>query len=222
MLGVGSTTATTPPARSSFSNYGDALVRLGAPGDGVITTYPGGKLRGRMGHVVQHARWLQAPRRCCCRRIRTLDQQTADVFLGKADKMKGAGMGRGRLNLFDAVRQMPDETAPTVAFVTPAGGATVQNSVTVSVSASDNSASPRVRFLLNGQSLGAEDTAAPYQVLVEYEVRGERQLRAHADGARRGRERVQRVDHGDGCERLRSADRQPHQSGVGHDGRAVP
>ena len=42
VIGVGSTTSTSPALRSSFSNYGDALVSVGAPGEAVITTYPGG------------------------------------------------------------------------------------------------------------------------------------------------------------------------------------
>ena len=41
VVAVGSTNTGNPLARSSFSNYGDALVSLGAPGAGVITTYPG-------------------------------------------------------------------------------------------------------------------------------------------------------------------------------------
>ena len=55
VLGVGSTTTTNPPTRSAFSNYGDALVSLGAPGEGVITTYPGRRLCGRVGNVFQRA-----------------------------------------------------------------------------------------------------------------------------------------------------------------------
>ena len=49
VLGVGATTSTSPPGRSAFSNYGDALVSLGAPGEGVITTYPGGSYAGVWG-----------------------------------------------------------------------------------------------------------------------------------------------------------------------------
>ena len=42
VLGIGSTSSTAPAIRSTFSNYGDALVSLGAPGEAVVTTYPGG------------------------------------------------------------------------------------------------------------------------------------------------------------------------------------
>src|SRR5437879_3471995 len=40
VLGVGSTS--NLDARSAFSNFGDDDVKLAAPGEGIITTYPGG------------------------------------------------------------------------------------------------------------------------------------------------------------------------------------
>ena len=42
VVGVASTNSANPPVRSSFSNFGDALVSLAAPGEAIITTYPGG------------------------------------------------------------------------------------------------------------------------------------------------------------------------------------
>ena len=39
--------------RSLFSNFGNSLVSVAAPGEGVITTYPQAALRTGMGHVVQ-------------------------------------------------------------------------------------------------------------------------------------------------------------------------
>ena len=39
----------TAPVRSSFTNFGDALVSLAAPGEAVITTYPGGGYAGVWG-----------------------------------------------------------------------------------------------------------------------------------------------------------------------------
>ena len=58
----------------------------------------------------------------------------------------------------------PDTTAPTVSITAPAGGATVSGTVTVSAQAQDNQAVAGVQFLLNGAPLGAEDTAAPYEI----------------------------------------------------------
>ena len=63
-----------------------------------------------------------------------------------------------------------DTTAPTVSLTSPAAGATVSASITVTANASDNVAVAGVQFLLDGAALGAEDTAAPYSVL--WDTRG--------------------------------------------------
>jgi glutamine amidotransferase PdxT len=55
-----------------------------------------------------------------------------------------------------------DTTPPTVVITTPANGATVAGSVQVTADASDNVAVSGVQFYLDGVSLGAENTAAPY------------------------------------------------------------
>src|SRR5262245_34957318 len=57
-----------------------------------------------------------------------------------------------------------DTTPPTVAIVSPASGATVGGTMTVSANASDNVGVTGVQFLLDGALLGAEDTTAPYAV----------------------------------------------------------
>src|SRR5207253_5767275 len=58
----------------------------------------------------------------------------------------------------------PDTTPPTVALTAPASGATVGGTITVSASASDNVGVAGVQFLLDGASLGAEDTSDPYSI----------------------------------------------------------
>jgi hypothetical protein len=57
-----------------------------------------------------------------------------------------------------------DVVAPTVAFTTPAANATVSGTVTLTASASDNTGVVGVEFLLDGVSMGAEDTASPYSL----------------------------------------------------------
>jgi hypothetical protein len=57
-----------------------------------------------------------------------------------------------------------DGTPPTVSITAPANGATVQGSVTVSATASDNVGVAGVQFKVDGANLGAEDTTAPYAV----------------------------------------------------------
>jgi hypothetical protein len=57
-----------------------------------------------------------------------------------------------------------DTTAPTVNISSPANGGTVSGSVSVTASASDNAGVAGVQFLVNGTTLGGEDTSAPYAV----------------------------------------------------------
>ncbi|MGJ0483987.1 MAG: N,N-dimethylformamidase beta subunit family domain-containing protein [Methylomicrobium sp.] len=59
----------------------------------------------------------------------------------------------------------PDTTVPTVSMTAPANGATISGTaVTVSANATDNIGVTRVQFLLDGASLGAADTVAPYSI----------------------------------------------------------
>jgi hypothetical protein len=57
-----------------------------------------------------------------------------------------------------------DTTAPTVSITSPASGATVSGSTTVSANAADNVGVAGVQFKLDGANLGTEATAAPYFV----------------------------------------------------------
>lgn len=57
-----------------------------------------------------------------------------------------------------------DVTAPTVSVTAPAPGSTVQGSVSVSASASDDVGVVGVRFAVDGISIGTEDTSAPYTI----------------------------------------------------------
>jgi hypothetical protein len=52
--------------------------------------------------------------------------------------------------------------APVVALTSPAAGALVSGTVTVTATASDSSGIASVQFLLDGQPLGSPDTTAPY------------------------------------------------------------
>jgi hypothetical protein len=62
-----------------------------------------------------------------------------------------------------AVSVTVDNSAPTVSISSPAAGGTVTQSITVSATASDNSAVAGVKFFVDGAQLGAEDVTAPYE-----------------------------------------------------------
>jgi hypothetical protein len=59
---------------------------------------------------------------------------------------------------------LADTTAPSVSLSAPAAGATVRGTIAVSATASDDVAVSSVQFRLDGNDLGAPDTAAPYSV----------------------------------------------------------
>ena len=63
-----------------------------------------------------------------------------------------------------SVTVLADTTKPTVSITAPAGGATVQATVTFSANASDNVAVAGVQFRVDGANVGAEDTSAPYAI----------------------------------------------------------
>ena len=58
----------------------------------------------------------------------------------------------------------PDTTPPTVSVTSPAAGAVLTGTVTLSATASDNIGVAGVRFLVDGASVGVEDTTAPYSI----------------------------------------------------------
>ena len=57
-----------------------------------------------------------------------------------------------------------DTTAPTAVITSPAGGTSVNGTISVLANATDNVGVARVQFLLDGVNLGAADTVAPYSV----------------------------------------------------------
>ena len=57
-----------------------------------------------------------------------------------------------------------DTTPPAVSVTAPAAGATVSGTVSVTATASDNVGVAGVQFMLDGNTLGAEVTVAPYKV----------------------------------------------------------
>jgi hypothetical protein len=56
----------------------------------------------------------------------------------------------------------PDNTPPTVSITSPASGATVSGTITITATASDNRGVAGVQFQLDGANGGGEDTTAPY------------------------------------------------------------
>ena len=161
VMGIGSTNSAPIPVRSPFSNYGSALVSVGAPGEAIVTTYPGGHYAAAWG--TSFSTPLVAGGAALLLQVDpNIDQHAAsELLLGKAQPMDpAAGMGRGRLNLADAVRTVTDTTPPTVTITAPSAGGTVSGTVLLSASASDNVAVTTVRFLVDGNPVGPELVSA--------------------------------------------------------------
>jgi hypothetical protein len=70
------------------------------------------------------------------------------------------------VDAFDVTGSTPssDTSPPTVSITSPASGATVSGTTTVSASASDNVGVAGVLFFVDGSAIGAEDTTSPYSV----------------------------------------------------------
>jgi hypothetical protein len=83
-------------------------------------------------------------------------------FLSAMARDSNGGTGPGNTI---TVTVLNDGAPPTVAITTPSSGATVSGTLFVAADAADDNGVAGVQFLLDGQPLGAEVTAAPYYLL---------------------------------------------------------
>src|SRR6266850_3316077 len=80
-------------------------------------------------------------------------------YLARVDHSKIIGSDAAPVSFTTSI---PDTTPPTATVTAPLNGATVNGTISVTATASDNVGVAGVQFLLDGQPLGSEDTAAPY------------------------------------------------------------
>ncbi|MCX8194611.1 MAG: Ig-like domain-containing protein [Candidatus Micrarchaeota archaeon] len=85
------------------------------------------------------------------------------------DNSANANTGRdpasGTKNFTISQAAQQDTTPPTVSITSPANGSTVNGTITITATASDNVAVAGVQFKVDGANLGSEDTTAPYSVV---------------------------------------------------------
>ena len=74
----------------------------------------------------------------------------------------GVGNLSAASNLVTVTTPAPDTHPPSVVIASPAAGATLSGTTTVTAQATDDVGVAGVQFLLDGRALGAEDTASPY------------------------------------------------------------
>ena len=171
VMGIGSTTLTDE--RSSFSNYGDHLVKFAAPGEGLITLYPGYHYASVSGTSFSTA-LATGGAALLSELVPSIDQRMAGRYFDDgAVKPAGLDLGEGRIDLYETLRTHgngnpppppPDTTAPTVTLANPADGATITGTITLAASASDAVGVAGVQFTLDGAPVGAEFAVAPYEM----------------------------------------------------------
>jgi subtilisin family serine protease len=167
VMAVGSTT--NADARSVFSNHGDHLVSLAAPGEALITLYPGRRYAAVSGTSFSTA-LVAGGVGLLSQLVPTVDfRQAGRWFDSGAVKLPNVELGDGRLDLYETLRTHapvgppPDTTAPAVALTSPAASGTVNGVYPLAVNASDNVSVVAVQFKLDGVSVG-EVTATPFSL----------------------------------------------------------
>jgi subtilisin family serine protease len=99
VVGVASTT--TADIRSTFSNYGDNLVTVAAPGEALITTFPGGHYAAAWG--TSFSTGLVSGAAALVHQVEPGPAREEVVSsLRRADDV-GQELGEGRLNLLNAM-----------------------------------------------------------------------------------------------------------------------
>ena len=122
---VGSTTA-TDNTRSSFSNFGTAIVWLAAPGEEIVTTYPFGTYAAGWG--TSFSAPFVSGGAALLRGLNTaLTQSQAAAALANAAPLTDPTLGHGRLDLVSALQSLSGDTgSDDFAVSADPGTATIQ------------------------------------------------------------------------------------------------
>ena len=157
VMAIGSTSLTD--VRSTFSNYGDHLVKFAAPGETLITLWPGRRYAAVSGTSFSTA-LVSGAAGLLSQLEPTVDQRLAGRYLDDgAVKHPNWQLGDGRINLYESLRTHaptppPDTEAPSVSLANPLAGASVTGIFQITATAFDNVGVAGVQFSLDGVILG--------------------------------------------------------------------
>src|SRR5215469_1204114 len=112
VMGVASTSDTD--TRSSFSNYGDAVVWVAAPGEAIISTYPFSTYAAGWGTSFS-APFVSGAGALLLNLDPTTNQSKAAAAVAHAVPV-GSGMGNGRLDLVQALQSVTPSSGNTADF----------------------------------------------------------------------------------------------------------
>jgi len=168
VMGVASTSDTD--TRSSFSNYGDAIVWVAAPGEGVISTYPFSTYAAGWGTSFS-APFVSGAGALLLNLDPTTNEGKAATAVAHAVPV-GTGMGNGRLDLVQTLQSVAPaigNSADFSASVGPAGdtinaGQSANFTVTITPSGGFNKV---VTFSCSGMPTGTSCTVAPSSVTLD-------------------------------------------------------
>jgi hypothetical protein len=107
----------------------------------------------------------------------------ADGYTGASKQYNQQFRSSGHFVAYLSSPTSSDSTPPTVSLTAPTAGQTFSSAFTASASASDNVGVAGVRFLVDGQAYGAEDTTAPYSVSISGLSAGSHTVAARARDA---------------------------------------
>jgi hypothetical protein len=166
---VGSTTA-SDGTRSTFSNFGDVIVWVAAPGEEIVTTYPFSTYAAGWGTSFS-APFVSGAVALALSLKTAITESEAAAAVAQAAPLSGAGMGHGRLDLVPALQSLsgvtgsPDFTvaaAPATAMVSAGGSAIYTVTATPA-----NGFSQTVTWNCTGAPMGAACSVSPATVTLD-------------------------------------------------------
>src|SRR5437773_1689855 len=168
VMGVASTSDTD--TRSSFSNYGDAIVWVAAPGEAIVTTYPFSSYAAGWGTSFS-APFVSGAGALLLNLDKATNQSKAAAAVAHAVPV-GSGMGNGRLDLVQALQSVAPPVGNPADFaisINPSGSAVNPGqAATFTISATPSGGFNHVvMFTCSGLPTGASCTVAPSSVTLD-------------------------------------------------------